>query len=305
MSRSTGENAAGDWGHVVKEWLVDLFEHTPLEEVDRLPLGWIASDAVPLVSELMSIAEARDRIGRPSLSLRGFQRAAGFGRGRPAEAAWRIPGELASLHAVLIRELAEREDDPRALARAAGDLAVLFGIVGEAALGAHLRRARRAETDELPGRTELEGWLSALLAEGDRHGPLAVAHVAVDGADRIERAFGARAAARIVAAVAEIVISQLSGRQRAFRAGPADLVVVAPGTGRADLELLGSRLAGLVASAQLDIGPRVALATGVAEYPRDGDDPTKLLRAAEHASWAARAAGVPIEYADRPPVHDP
>lgn len=304
MSRHNGENSAGDWGSLVRDWLGDLFERTPLEEIDRLPLGWIAHEAVPLVTELMGAVEPRDRVGRPSLSLRGFQRAASFGLSHPAEAAWRIPGELAVLHARLVRELAERNSDQRALARAATDLAELFGVVGEAALSARLRTDRRPGGGELPGRGALEDWLLALLAEGEPRGPIAVAHIAVEGADRIERAFGARAAGRVVSAVAQIVISQLSGEQRAFRVGVADLVVVSPGSGRAELELLGRRLAELVASAQLDVGPQVALATGVAEHPRDGETPARLLRAAEHASWAARAAGVPTESVGEPHMHD-
>jgi GGDEF domain-containing protein len=57
---------------------------------------------------------------------------------------------------------------------------------------------------------------------------------------------------------------------------------------------MATQLAELIANSQLDEGPRLAVAIGIASCPQDGSSAEELVEAAEQASYAAKAAGEPV-----------
>ena len=93
----------------------------------------------------------------------------------------------------------------------------------------------------LPGPAELNEWLRILLSEHRRTGaPVSVAHLELEGVERISAGYGGDAAWRMVAAVAAIVSGQLAGQERAFRIGDGQLVVLAPAASPASWSNSGS-----------------------------------------------------------------
>lgn len=286
------------WERLAKEWLVEAIERTPLAEVDSLPVGWIAQEAPPLIAEILGQltdpGPQRDLVLTPATRQRAAAFAASLGSGR----AERLPRELAALQSLLIQALGREipERDRGEFARAVGRLAEVFGAVQSAALESLVReRAGEAARDPdtgMPGPAELHEWLQIQAAEHSRTGaPFAVAHIELDGVERIASGYGKDAAWRIVTAVAVVVNGQLAGAERAFRIGEGQLVVLAPGAEARELVEFGVRIADVIESSQVERGPRVSVNVGLASCPLHGIEGPALLDAAEEAAWGARASG--------------
>ena len=300
------------WERLAKEWLVEVIERTPLADVDELPVGWIAQEAPPLIAEILGQlsdpGSARELVLTPATR----DRAASFAAELGATGAERLPRELAALQSLLIQALGREipERDRGEFARAVGRLAEVFGAVNSAALESLVRDrsgepARDPETG-LPGPAELNEWLRILLTEHRRTGAaFSIAHIEVEGVERIAAGYGENAAWRMVAALAAVVSGQLAGRERAFRVGEGQLVILAAGRDARDLVELAIRLADVVEGSQSARGPRVAINVGIAACPQHGDDPEKLLEAAEEAAWAARATGEVVAIARQGSLQDP
>jgi diguanylate cyclase (GGDEF)-like protein len=286
------------WDRLAKDWLVEVIERTPLADVDGLPVGWIAQEAPPLIAEILGQLSDPGSPRELVLPPATRERAAAFAAELGAGGAERLPRELAALQALLIQALGREipERDRGEFARAVGRLAEVFGAVQSAALESLVRdRSGHAQRDPetgLPGPAELNEWLRILIAETRRSGaPFSLAHLEVEGVERIAAGYGEDAAWRMVAAVAAVVSGQLAGRERAFRVGEGQIVVLAEGREARALVELGLRLSDLVEGAQSRDGPRVAVSVGVASHPAHGERAQELLDAAEEAAWAARAAG--------------
>lgn len=286
------------WERLAKEWLVEVIERTPLDDIQELPLEWMSSEASPLIAEILGQLSdpgaARELRLTPAAQRRAQALAAALGE----SGAERLPRELAALQALLVealgREIPER--DRGEFARAAVRLAEVFGAVQSAAVESLVRErtgaAGREAEARLPGTAELREWVGMLLAEHRRDGqPFALAHLEVEGVERIQKGYGEDAAARIVGALAAVVGAQLAGRERAFRMGPGQLVALAPEREARDLVDLGTRIANVVEAAQVETGPRVTINVGLASCPAHGESEAELLGAAEQAAWAARAKG--------------
>ena len=286
------------WERLAKDWLVEVIERTPLADVDGLPLTWIAQDAPPLIAEILGQLSDPGAGRDLNLTPAARERAAALAAGRGADAATRLPRELAALQALLIealgREIPER--DRGEFARAVGRLAEVFGAVQSAALESLVRErsgeAARDPDTGLPGPAELNEWLRILATEHRRtQAPFSVVHVDVDGIEQISTGYGDDAAWRVTAAAAAVVSGQLAGKERAFRVSEGQFVVLAPGHEAREMVELAVRLAGVVEDSQVEHGPRLAITVGIASCPQHGDEPGRLLDAAEEASWAARASG--------------
>ena len=301
------------WERLAKEWLVEVIERTPLEDLDELPLGWIAQEAPPLIAEILG--QLSDPVAARELELppAARERAASLAAARMAVAgAARLPRELAALQTVLIEALGRSSPsrDRYEFARAVGRLAEVFGAVQSAAMESlvHEHGAGAAADPEtgLPGPAELYEWLRLLLLDQRSTGrSFAVAHVELEGVERITSGYGAEAAERIVRAVAALVVGQLTRGERAFRTGEAQLVVVAPDNEAEALAELGGRLAELVERSQSTGAPHIAVNVGVAAGPVNGTSSDELLTAAEEAAWGARASGEPVALARTGSVQDP
>lgn len=299
------------WERLAKDWLVEVIERTPLADVEGVPLTWIAQEAPPLIAEILG--QLSDPIAGRDLTLTPAtrERAASLAAGRGAEAASRLPRELAALQSLLIealgREIPERERGE--FARAVGRLAEVFGAVQSAALESLARErsgeaARDPETG-LPGPAELNEWLRLLIAEHRRTAaPFSLAQVDVDGLDQVAAGYGDDAAWRTTASVAAIVNGQLAGKERAFRIGEGQFVVIAPGQDPRAMIELAVRLAGVVEEAKLEHGAQLSITVGISGCPAHGEDGTGLLDAAEEAAWAARASGQIVSIAREASLQD-
>jgi diguanylate cyclase (GGDEF)-like protein len=300
------------WERLAKDWLVEVIERTPLADVDGLPVGWIAQEAPPLIAEILGQlsdpGSPRELVLPPATKDRAAEFAARLGAG----SAERLPRELAALQALLIQALGREipERDRGEFARAVGRLAEVFGAVQSAALESLVRErageARRDPGTGLPGPAELNEWMRILIAEHRRtQAPFSLAHLELEGVERITAGYGEDAAWRMVAAVAALVSGQLAGRERAFRVGESQLVVLAEGRDARELVELGVRLSEIIEGSQASLGPRVGINVGIAAYPHHGEGAEELLDAAEQAAWSARAVGEIVSIAPEAALQDP
>jgi diguanylate cyclase (GGDEF)-like protein len=300
------------WERLAKEWLVEVIERTPLADVDELPVSWIAQEAPPLIAEILGQLSDPGSPRELALTPAARERAASFAASLGAGRAERLPRELAALQSLLIQALGREipERDRGEFARAVGRLAEVFGAVQSAALESLVRErsgeaARDPETG-LPGPAELNEWLRILLSEHRRsQAPFTIAHIEVEGVERVAAGYGEDASWRMVAAVAAVVSGQLAGKERAFRVGEGQLVVLAANREPRDLIELGVRVADVVEGSQSATGPRVSITVGLASCPAHGVEAEELLEAAEEAAWGARAGGEVVAIAREGALQDP
>jgi len=301
------------WERLAKNWLVEVIERSPLDELDELPLGWISQEAAPLIAEILGQLSDPGAARELRLSPAALERASSLVSGRDPEAVVRrLPGEFAALQSLLIqaldRELPER--DRREFTRAVARLAEVFGAVQAAAMeslvGARDQDAPPAPAAEPDEVAALSEHLRALIGEGRRTGaPFAIVHFEVEGIERIAKGYGSDAANRMVEAVGGVLEGQLSAPQSAFRVGLGQLVAVIPGSAADDVLELASSVSDTVDRSQAGRGPRVEVAAGIASFPLHAVEADQLLDAAGEAAWAARAAGKPIAVARVPALQDP
>ena len=302
------------WERLAKSWLVEVIERSPLDEVDDLPLGWIAHEAAPLIAEILGLLSDPGAARELRLSPAALERAAALAAERgPEVLAQRLPGEFAALQTLLIealdRELPDR--DRREFTRAVTRLAEVFGVVQAAAIGSLVEREPRARPSPQPAATPRpseppDAFLAALVEEQERTGtPFAVAHFEVEGAERISEGYGPEAAERMVDAVAGILDEQLTGGQRAFRTGAGQLLAVLPGVDAVGAVTVAAAVADVVEGSQSEGGPHVEVAAGLASCPLHGTSAESLTEAAEVAAWDARAGGRGIAIANVAALQDP
>jgi len=287
-----------DREELAKAWLVKLIERTPLREIGGLEVGWIASEAPPLIADILAgLGEPAGATER-ELDRGERSRLARLARLRDGpDAPELIPRDLAALQRLMIeslrREVPEREAGD--FAEAVGRLVEAFGTI-QGAITRELVDQRSGDARDgltgLPGPAQLEEWMRILLAENRRYKhPFAVARIDVDGLGRINDAFGRDAGDGMLSAVAGVIRRQVRSVDQAFRIGDDDFCVVAPHQEAGHLVPMAERLAELVTSSQLAEGPRLGIAVGIASCPGSGDSAERLLEAAEEASYAAKAAG--------------
>ena len=283
---------------VAKAWLLEVLERTPLEEVDEIPVGWIATEAPALISDILRSLSDPAPSGDLELPADGIERISELGELRRGESAVEIPRDLAALQTLLIealrREIPERQTG--AFAGSVGRLASIFGDI-QAQVSERLVRERSggATVDPLtglPGHAELHEWLRIQLAEHQRHGqPFALLLVDIEGLGRINDAYGREAGDRMLRAVAGVVRRQIRPIDRAFRVADDELLILAPQQDADEALPTAERMCELVETSQGTEGHRVAISVGLAACPEHGTDAESLLAAAEEASWAAKAAG--------------
>jgi len=296
--------------------MLRVMERTPLNEVADVELDLLSTEGAPLIAGILRELGERVETGpRPELPSEAHERARELGGLRRGErAAAEVPQDLAVLQSLLIETLGRDVPERRAgdFARSVGRLAEIFGSIQGALTEGLVRQragdARRDELTGLPGSAELHEWLQILLAEYRRYGqPFAIALIDVEGLARINDAYGRRGGDRMLAAVATVIRHQIRSADRPFRLGDDELCVLAPHHDGERLLPLAERLAGVIEASQVDDGPRIAVAIGISSCPAHGDDPDRLLEAAEEATYTAKAAGRPVSVAGsdgRPSLQD-
>ena len=308
------------WDRLAKSWLVEVIERSPLDEVDHLPLGWMAHEASLLIAEVLGQLSdpgaARDLVLSPAT----LERISALASDRDPEVlVTRLPRELSALQSLLIealdKELPDR--DRREFTRAVSRLAEVFGVMQAAALNALSSRTEaRAEPatpapDPLPDAVpapraqDPAPYLDGLVRSARRTGvPFTLAHFEVEGVDRISKGYGEDAATQMVNAVSGVLDSRLSEGDRAFKLALGHFLVVIGGDDQQGLDLAVG-VSNVIESSQASRGPRVDVTVGVASFPRHGTTPKELLQAAEEAAWAARASGETVALPRSEVLQDP
>jgi diguanylate cyclase (GGDEF)-like protein len=288
-----------DREELAKAWLLEILERTPVDEIEEVPIGWIAREGPALIGDIIrGVADPTSPL-ELELAAEGHQRIGELSLLRQGEAAPRlIPRDLAALQALIIEAL--RRDVPErqlgSFASAVERLAEIFGGI-QAAVNEDLvgDRSGGAPVDELTGlegEVHMHEWLRILLAEHRRYGsPFSVLLIDIEGLGRINDAHGRDAGDRMLAAVATIIRRQVRTVDRAFRLTDDEFAVLAPHQTANAIVPLAERLCEVVDRAQGPEGPRIAIAAGIATCPDHADESDSLLAAAEEATWAAKAAG--------------
>lgn len=283
---------------LAKAWLLEVLQRTPLEDIEEVPVSWIAAEAPALIADIVRSLSNPAPSGDIELPADGIERIAELGELRQGESAVEIPRDLAALQALLIealrREIPERQTG--AFAGSVGRLASIFGDI-QAQVSQRLVRERSggATVDPitgLPGQAELHEWIRIQLTEHQRNDqPFSLLLIDVDGLNRINQAHGREAGDRILRGVAAVVRRQIRPVDRAFRIADDEFFVLAPQQGTDEALPMAERLCELVERSQGTDGHRVAISIGLAGCPEHGTEAEALLAAAEEASWAAKAAG--------------
>jgi diguanylate cyclase (GGDEF)-like protein len=193
------------------------------------------------------------------------------------------------------------------LVQAFTTMMAVTGIVLAAVVAQHRRAEEQllalATTDSLTGLANHRRLLEVLRAEMARSGrtgrPFVVAFMDMDELKSINDKFGHLVGSRAICRVAEALRSSCRAMDTPARYGGDEFAVVLPETteagGRAVLERIAARLAADVN------GPRLSVSGGVALFPRDGDSPTLLLRAADRLLYEAKAVRSAARGHDRLP----
>jgi diguanylate cyclase (GGDEF)-like protein len=154
----------------------------------------------------------------------------------------------------------------------------------------------RAATDALTGlpnaRTLHESLRRMLAYASRRLEPLTLVLLDLDHFKRVNDTFGHESGDAVLAGVGDVLRSKLRGSDFAARYGGEEFVVLLPATDCAGGVAVANNLRELLTELRIPglDGP-VTASFGVAAYPEDALDASALLRVADQALYAAKAAG--------------
>jgi diguanylate cyclase (GGDEF)-like protein len=171
-----------------------------------------------------------------------------------------------------------------------------YGLAQQAAL--HDPLQEQARTDPKTGVYRYESWRSLALVERDRctarQQPWSVVFTDLDRFKPYNDTFGHLAGDAALAAVAELLRSQLRSRDLVGRFGGEEFCLFLSDTAPADAAEIAERLrAGVQALSLPDTGARVTLSLGVASAdPAHGEQHlVQVIQAADEALYLAKARG--------------
>jgi diguanylate cyclase (GGDEF)-like protein len=163
---------------------------------------------------------------------------------------------------------------------------------------AHLDQRLQAMRDPLTGlynRRLLEESLHREIVRAMRNAaPIGIMAVDVDHFKQINDSYGHEAGDAVLRAMARALMRSVREEDVVCRAGGEEFVIILPGIGKTELLERADRVRRTIEETAVAIGARTARITvsiGVANYPEHGVSEGDLLRAADNALYAAKAAG--------------
>jgi diguanylate cyclase (GGDEF)-like protein len=262
-------------------------------------------EVVAVVDGIQALASAR--LGAPDLLILDL-RLPGMD-GMAVLDALRTDVATSEVPVILLSGQADDATRVRALDLGAADFIQKPTSLGElrARMERTLRHTRRqthlrtlAQTDVLTGLANLRAFRGRLddeVRRARRYGTALTCIMAdMDHLKPVNDAFGHGAGDRAIAAVADVLRSQLRATDLGARYGGDEFVLLLPHTGATEGRILAERLCTRLATTELPIGDRtVSLRTsfGISELgPDDGDDAgLELVRRADEALYAAKRSG--------------
>jgi diguanylate cyclase (GGDEF)-like protein len=172
----------------------------------------------------------------------------------------------------------------------------VMGLVLAAVVADHKRAEAQlhelAITDSLTGLANYRRLLDVLRAEISRSRrtgrPFAVVFVDMNGLKTINDRYGHLTGSRALCRIAEVLRRSCRSIDTPARFGGDEFAIVLPETTSEGGAVVLSRVCAHVV-ADTDT-PAISVSGGLAVFPRDGDSPTLLLRAADRALYEAKSA---------------
>ncbi len=183
------------------------------------------------------------------------------------------------------------------LVQAYTSVMAIMGMVLAAVVAEHKHAEAQlrelATTDPLTGLVNYRRLIELLRSEIARSGrtrrPFAVLFIDMNGLKKVNDKYGHLAGSRALCRVAETLRQSCRITDTPARFGGDEFAVVLPETADEGGQLVLGRVAERLAN-DTD-RPLLSVSGGVAVFPRDGDTPTLLLRAADQALYEAKARG--------------
>lgn len=158
-----------------------------------------------------------------------------------------------------------------------------------------------ATTDPLTGLVNYRRLLEVLrleMARSRRSGrPFALLLVDMDGLKAVNDRFGHLAGSRAICRVADALRSCTRETDVVSRFGGDEFAIVLPESGDAGGDAVIGRVSERLASDRT--APILSVSGGHAVFPRDGDSPTLLLRAADQRLYAAKCGEMKVRQPER------
>jgi diguanylate cyclase (GGDEF)-like protein len=130
-----------------------------------------------------------------------------------------------------------------------------------------------------------------LVAAQSRRMPLSLLVIDCDDFKEINDRAGHAFGDSLLREIADVLSRCVPDGAVAARLGGDEFVVMLPAAGSDAAEALGAQTRALLAASLTDAGYPLRISAGVSTYPFDGATATELLRAADQALYAAKAAG--------------
>jgi diguanylate cyclase (GGDEF)-like protein len=275
---------------IAKAWLVDVILNSNLSEVDQTPVAWATTELPQLITEILMALGDEDQGASAAV-----QRAARLADQRgtstsPAQLTREIFFLQSALLATLRMEL--NGSDPELFAEAAERLTALFTRIGAYTVDALTQRQASGDPTRVLPRVQMEHRLQQMIALTQRYGaPFALLTLDVEGP-------GAHSGEEAMGVVSHAIRGSIRLMDEAFRTEHEALCVLAPNQTAASAAQMAHRLNEILDRLERAGGLRITVSTGVVGCPEHGDDPKRLLEAADTAMWRARATGQPFVVAN-------
>ena len=138
---------------------------------------------------------------------------------------------------------------------------------------------------------DVENVGALILVRSAAEVPLSILVTDLDGFKAVNDLFGHLEGNRVLCAVAKALRDSCREYDYVARLGGDEFVIVLPGLNGADLQARIGLFDGLVQNSSAEVCPQspVGLSVGIAQFPRDGSDPTTLLANADAKMYRAKA----------------